>query len=161
MNEIISFYIGMVAGSFLLLAVLLIISALMCEKKKKKSVIFAWKVGMPVKKGGENNMPIDVSSTNEQKVPIGISPVTLTGNPAALDGPIVVTVVSGEATVEMVDDKNFFVVSGSNPGDTTFLVEGDADLGAGVEAIQDTIVYHVAGAKAVNLGLNAGAAVPK
>lgn len=106
-------------------------------------------------------MPSDVSSTNEQKVPFSINPTTLTGTPAQLDGPIVVTVVSGEGVVEMVDDRNFFVVSGSNPGDTTYLVEGDADLGDGVEKIQDTIVYHVSGARAANLGMSAGPAVPK
>jgi hypothetical protein len=131
------------------------------KKKKKKSVIFAWNVGMAVKKGGDKNMPLDVSSTNEQKIPIGVNPVTMTGNPASLDGPISVSIVSGEGTVEMIDDRNFFVVSGSNPGDTAYLVEGDADLGAGVETIQDMIVYHVEGAKATNLGMSAGAAVPK
>ena len=106
-------------------------------------------------------MPSDVSSTNEQKVPFSINPTTLTGAVAQLDGPIAVSIVSGEGTVEMIDDRNFFVVSGSNPGDTAYLVEGDADLGAGVETIQDMIVYHVEGAKATNLGMSAGAAVPK
>jgi hypothetical protein len=41
------------------------------------------------------------------------------------------------------------------------LVEADADLGAGIETISDTIKLVVAGAKASSLGLVAGAAVPK
>jgi len=41
------------------------------------------------------------------------------------------------------------------------LVDADADLGQGVEDVADTITLHVEGAKAVNLGLLAGPAVPK
>lgn len=104
---------------------------------------------------------IEIGCTNEEKVPVSISPVTLAGNPVALDGAIQVTVQSGDGSVEMVDSTSFFVVSGLNPGDTAFLVSGDADLGAGVETISDVILLHVAGAKASNLGMVAGPAVLK
>jgi hypothetical protein len=106
-------------------------------------------------------MSLEVSITNEQKIPISVKPVTLAGKPAQLDGPIAVSVVSGESTFQMVDDRSFFLISGDNPGDTTFLVEGDADLGEGTEEVQDTIILHVAGARAANLGMVAGDPVNK
>lgn len=124
-------------------------------------VHFNWKIGRPQLKKRREGIMIEIGCTNEEKVPVSISPVTLAGNPVALDGAIQVTVQSGDGSVEMVDSTSFFVVSGLNPGDTAFLVSGDADLGAGVETISDVILLHVAGAKASNLGMVAGPAVLK
>jgi len=106
---------------------------------------------------------LEVSCTNEEKVKIGLSPVTPGGKPVPLDGPIALSVQSGDGTAAQVDkDGNplpaneFYAVSGDNPGDTTILVSADADLGAGVETISDIVLLHVAGAKAQSLGLSAG-----
>lgn len=104
---------------------------------------------------------LDLSCTNEQKIKITVVPVTAAGSPAQLDGAVAVTVTAGEGSVQMVSDREFFVVSGINPGDTSFLVEGDADLGAGFVSVQDVIVLHVAGALAANLGMVAGSPEPK
>lgn len=103
-------------------------------------------------------MPLDVSITNEQKVTITANPVTATGKPAKLDGPLTVSVVSGDSTVTQDPSTPlaFTLVSSDNPGDTTFLVDGDADLGSGVEDVQDTVTLHVLGANAQNLGLVPG-----
>src|SRR5512134_3077816 len=107
-------------------------------------------------------MAIEVASTNEEKIPVTITPVTSTGKPAQLDEAPVWTVTSGEGTVAVAaDGLSAFLVSGDNPGDTTYLITADADLGEGVVEISDTITYHVNGALAKNLGLAAGAAVPK
>ena len=107
-------------------------------------------------------MAIEVQSTNEEKVPVTINPLSSAGKPAKIDGAPTWTVTSGDATVVVATDGlSAELVSGDNPGDSTFLVEADADLGEGVESIADTITYHVAGAKAINLGLTVGAAVPK
>jgi hypothetical protein len=106
-------------------------------------------------------MPLEVTCTNEQKVPIGISPVTEAGKPVLLDGPVVVTVISGDGSVEMIDESNFYVASGDALADSTFLVEGDADLGAGVISIADTIILHVEHANAKSLGMVVGVAVLK
>jgi hypothetical protein len=103
---------------------------------------------------------LDLICTNEEKILITVNPMTSAGKPARLDGPIVVT-ATGEGIVTMVDDLHFFVVSGDNPGDTSYLVEGDADLGAGVVSVQDVIVLHVQGAQAQSLGLVAGNPEPK
>ena len=104
---------------------------------------------------------LSLSCSNEEKIKVSVVPVTSAGNPAALDGPINVTVQSGDGTVEIVSDVSFFVVSGSTLGDSVFLVEADADLGDGVVTISDLITLSVEGALAVNLGLVAEAPVPK
>lgn len=107
-------------------------------------------------------MPIEVSISNEQKVPITVSPKTDTGKPAKLDGAPVWSVVSGDSTVvPAADGLSADLVSSDTPGDTVFLVDGDADLGSGVEDVQDTITLHVLGANAKNLGLAAGTPVAK
>lgn len=106
-------------------------------------------------------MPLEVTITNEQKVRLTAVPVTATGNPAPLDGPVSFSVISGDSTVNVLDNLTAELVSGVTPGDTTYLVEADADLGAGVETISDTVLMHVEGARAANLGLSLGVPEPK
>jgi len=96
---------------------------------------------------------IELSCTVEEKIKVTVNPVTPGGVPATLDGPIQASVQSGNGTVALVDEDSFFVISGDLPGDTTFLVSGDADLGAGVQTISDTVLLHAVEAKASNLGL--------
>ncbi len=103
-------------------------------------------------------MPLAVSITNEQKVTVTLKPVTNAGKPAKLDGAPAWTVVSGDSTVvAAADGLSASLVSSDTPGDTTYLVDGDADLGSGVESVQDTITLTVIGANAANLGLVASA----
>ena len=109
----------------------------------------------------ETRPMLELTITNEQKVKVRCVPVTATGNPAALDGPVNFTVESGTGTVEPVDDTSAYLVSGDGPGDTIYMVTADADLGSGVENIADTITLHVEGARAANLGLVADAAEAK
>lgn len=108
-------------------------------------------------------MPLDLTITNEQKIKITVTPTTASGVPATLDGPIRVSVASGDSTAVAVDGEPnaAYLVSAATPGDTTFVVEGDADLGAGEQLVQDVAVLHVAGALAANLGLTAGSPEPK
>ena len=100
---------------------------------------------------------LELNCTNEEKIKVTVNPVTRKGKPVPLDGPVSVVIQAGEGTVVMVDDASFRVVSGDNPGDTSYLVSADADIGSGVETISDVIILHVAGALAANLGLTAGA----
>jgi len=105
---------------------------------------------------------LELSCTNEEKVPVKITPITTTGRPSKIQSAsLVVTAQNGYGTVELIDDSSFYVVSGDDPGDTEYLVCGDADLGEGVTTISDIVLLRVAGASAANLGLSAGAAVPK
>ena len=106
-------------------------------------------------------MPLEITLTNEQKVRLTAIPVTAVGNPAPVDGPVVFSVIAGDSTITPIDDFSAFLVSSDTPGDTTYLVSADADLGGGVETIQDTVLMHVEGARAANLGLVLGAPEPK
>lgn len=108
-------------------------------------------------------MPLAIACTSEEKVPVTAVPVTKTGRPARLDGPLTVTVQSGTGTVVQspTNPLSFDVVSGDEPGDTVYVVKGDADLGAGVVELSDTVTLTVGGANASNIGLTAAAAVPK
>lgn len=106
---------------------------------------------------------IAASCTTEQKVPVTANPTTAAGQPASFDGALRVTVQSGDGTIEQdpATPLSFNAVAGSAPGDTTFLVEADVDLGAGVQLIQDTVVLTVTNPLAANFGLQVGAAIPK
>ena len=104
---------------------------------------------------------LELGCTNEEKIKITVNPVTATGKEAPIDGPITVSVQGGEGTYAIVDAKSFDVVSGDNPGDTSYLISADADIGEGVETIQDIVILHVAGAKAASFGMVAGAPEPK
>jgi hypothetical protein len=106
-------------------------------------------------------MPLELSITNEQKIAVHAKPVTAAGHEAPLDGPVTYSVESGTATLEPIDDTSAFLVSGDAPGDSIIMVSADADLGAGVELVQDTITLHVVGARAANLGLSADMPVQK
>lgn len=122
---------------------------------------FAYSVDRPVPKRRIRNM-LDVNCTNEEKVHVHVAPVTSTGRPSVLDGPIVVAVQSGEGTFAVDGDgKGFFAISADTPGDTVYVVSADADVGEGVETISDIVTLHVAGAKAANLGVTADAPVAK
>jgi hypothetical protein len=108
-------------------------------------------------------MPLNVACTNEQMVPITAAPTSQSGNPAPIDGALRVTVQSGDGSVvqDPATPLTFMAVSGAALGDTVFLVEADADMGAGSQTIQDLVTLSVTGAVAANFGFTAGAPVPK
>ena len=137
-------------------AVALSIGELKPSPDSKPKVHFEFGVG-PITQKERTQMPLALKISNEQKVTVTINPKTNAGKPATLDGAPTWTVVSGESTVVTADGGlSASLVSSDNPGDTTFLVEADADLGEGVETVQDTITLSVIGANAANLGLVAG-----
>jgi len=104
---------------------------------------------------------LELTCTTEEKIAITASPVTVGGAPAAIDGEVTVTVLSGEGTFEMTGPITFWVISSDIPGDTQFLVEADADLGEGIVKISDIVKLSVTGAMAANFGLVAEAPVLK
>lgn len=102
---------------------------------------------------------LQITSTNEEKVPVMLDPKTAAGNPAQVQN-VTFTVTEGDATVVVVDEMNFEVVSGAG-GLSKITVTADADLGEGVVELTDTIEYFVTAAQASSLGFNAGAPVLK
>jgi len=124
---------------------------------------FDFKVGLcKQKKNRKKTCMLELSITNEQKIPVTLSPKTATGKPASLDGAPTWEVITGNSTVvPSADGLSAELVSSDDPGDTDVLVKADADLGAGVVEISDIIRLSVVGALAANLGLTAGAPVAK
>ena len=108
-------------------------------------------------------MPLLLQITNEEKIRVTANPTTARGAPALLDGPLRVSVISGNGSFDQaaLAPNEVYLVSPDVPGDTTYLIEGDTDLGAGVQLIQDTVTLQVTGALAQNLGLFAGPPEPK
>ena len=104
-----------------------------------------------------------IACNNAQRVPVTAAPVTASGRPAQVDGAIRVTVQSGDGTflVDPLVPLGFKAVSGDAPGTTVYLVEADADLGAGETLIQDTVELTVTSETAAAFGLTSGAPEPK
>jgi hypothetical protein len=138
-------FLGMLAGASLAVVIWSFFLAY-----KHKGGRFRYRISAPKRK---EVVIVEKECTNEQKVRFVINPITNAGNPAALDGAIAIIQQSGDASYEMIDDRSFWLISGINPGDSAFLVSGDADLGVGVENISEVIILKVAGAKAANLGI--------
>ena len=99
--------------------------------------------------------------TSEQKVAITVSPVTAAGSPASLDGAVSFSILSGDCTLEPIDDKSVFVVSGLPDVDSVIGLSADADLGAGVVNITDTVTISVKHPMATSLGVSVGEPVNK
>lgn len=108
-------------------------------------------------------MPLAIACTNEEQIPVTAAPLTAAGHPAPVDGALRVTVLSGDGTVlqDPATPLVFRAVSGNSAGDTEYLVEADADLGAGVRTISDRVTLTVTSAEAASLGFTAGPAEPK
>lgn len=104
----------------------------------------------------------EATITNEQKIMFSLNPVTDAGHPASFDGSPRLSIVSGNGTFSLAEGGfSGELVSTETPGDTTYLLEADADLGDGVELIQETILIHTAGAKAKSFGFSFGTPQPK
>lgn len=103
-----------------------------------------------------------INITNEQQVPVTLTPKTDKGKPAKVDGIPTWTVQSGDSTVIVSEDGlSAELVSSDTPGDTVILVEADADLGEGVTPISESITLTVSSATATNLGLAVGTPIDK
>lgn len=112
--------------------------------------------------GPKENRMIEQTITTEQKVAVTLAPMTAAGNPAQVDGTPSWYVQSGDATIETADGGlSAFLVAGSLPGDSTILVQADADLGEGVVNIAETILLHVVHPQAAKLGASFGEPILK
>lgn len=114
----------------------------------------------------------DVACTNEEKIAVTVTPLTPGGQPAQIDGPLVITVQSGDGGFEQDSafPLVFKAVSGTavadplvpGSGETLYLVEGDANRDPNVKRmISDVVRLTVSSADAGSFGFSAGAAEPK
>jgi hypothetical protein len=99
-----------------------------------------------------------VTCDNASKITVIANPRTKAGKPASIDGALEVTVISGDGTVEQDPAKplEFKAVSGDSASVTSYDVAADADLGAGVVTIHETVELTVTSAVAADFGLSAG-----
>jgi hypothetical protein len=114
---------------------------------------FTWHVGPALAKE-RLSMDLTVTITDEQKIRVAaVAPKTAGGNPATLDGPVTFEVIAGDCTIEALDDTSCMITSGTAGVMSDVTARADADLGAGVVAIMDTIHVEVLSAMAADLGL--------
>lgn len=119
-------------------------------------------------------MPLDIVSTTEQKVSIYANPTTATGKPSAIEGQAVVTILTGGATAAQATQAEIdaetaagrlglsgYVISEDTAGVSTWKIDGDADLGAGVTTISDGGTYTYNSPQAANLGITGGTPIAK
>jgi hypothetical protein len=105
---------------------------------------------------------MNITSTNEQKVPITLAPTTESGNPAQVDGAPIWEVLSGDITVAPdTNGLSGFIVSGSTVGTAQAKITADVDMGQEVKTIEVIFDYNVTSPQAANLGVVVGTAVPK
>lgn len=106
---------------------------------------------------------LEFATTNEEQVRVTAAPTTAAGHPAPVDGPLRVIITSGSSTVvqDPATPNEILFVSSNTPGDTKGVIQADADLGAGVELIEEAFTYSVTSAKAAALGFSIGSPEPK
>lgn len=97
-----------------------------------------------------------ITMTNEEKRLVTVQPTTAAGNPAPVDGAASFSVTAGTCTITQVDPLSAYVVSGAEPGDSTVTMSVDADLGAGIVPVVDTMTVHVPSASAASLEVLVG-----
>jgi hypothetical protein len=102
-----------------------------------------------------------IQMSTEEKRLVMVQPLTAQGNPAQVDGAVQFSVTAGTCTIAPVDDTSAYVVSGDEPGDSTVQMACDADLGAGVVPVLDTMLVHVVSASAASLDVTVGDPEPK
>lgn len=96
--------------------------------------------------------------TTAQEVDFTLTPTTVSGKPAKVDGAPTYTVSSGSVTLRTAPDGlSTVIVSGDVEEAYTVDVSADADVGAGVETISMQITGNVLGEKAAQLGGTFGA----
>lgn len=117
-------------------------------------------LGEVPKKGISTMFTIDGSTENNHR--IKIVPTTASGKAASIEaGSLTVEVISGGGGFTKEDDSTVLLLSEDVDGATTYSVKGDADLGAGVQEISDTVVYNYKHPLAANLGITDDGEIPK
>jgi hypothetical protein len=101
-------------------------------------------------------MAADITMSTEEKRLVTVQPKTAGGQDAPVDGAATFAVRSGTCTVVAMDALSAYVVSGDTPGDSVIDMSVDADLGAGVVPVLDTMLVHVTSATAASLEVLVG-----
>jgi hypothetical protein len=108
-------------------------------------------------------MAKETSCNYTQKVPADIQPIiTATGEAVDIEaGTLKLEILSGDGAFNVIDDKHIELISGNDVGDTSYKMTGDADLGEGVQLIEEILILHVVHPTADAFGVSFGTPVPK
>jgi len=118
---------------------------------------FDYRIGLVQTKTKGNNMPLTIQLENTQQIKVLLTPKNLKGKPAKVQGAPVWEVESGDSTLVAADDGlSALLVTSDTAGDTVYAVKADADLGEGIETIEDRITLTVSEPKASTLGFTLG-----
>jgi len=118
---------------------------------------FDYRIGLVQTKTKGNNMPLTIQLENTQQIRVLLTPKNLKGKPAKVQGAPVWEVESGDSTLVAADDGlSAMLVTSDTAGDTVYVVKADADLGEGVETIEDRITLTVSEPRASTLGFTLG-----
>jgi len=127
-------------------------------KRKKKGNHFHFGIELKPK---EAHSMLQVAGKTDQYLRVKIAPKTGAGHPAPVDGTPVWAIVSGNGSVQNVSADGLTaeiwspdtVTDPSGADVTVASVTADADVGAGVQEISDTVEFTVTNAIAESLGL--------
>jgi hypothetical protein len=122
---------------------------------------FNFHAAKPIPK--RRNTMFNVQCTTEEKALVTLAPTTEAGVAVQPVNGVNITVVSGDATFEVVDNSSFFLIAGSLIGDTQFAVsaEFDPDGDGLTEALADTITLTVGQAQVKSFGFQVAEPVLK
>jgi hypothetical protein len=116
--------------------------------------VLRWCVG-PFRVQQGMTMPIEVRMNWEQEFDLGITPKTLGGADAPVDGPALWEVSAPGCTATSTSDLTCLVqgVRDAQPGDVVVTCTVDADLGEGTVHLVDTCIVHLESPMAGSLGM--------
>lgn len=99
---------------------------------------------------------LNFAGGTDEQLRLTIKPVTGGGKPATIEpNSLKGTVQSGEGAVEVVNASELiFRPVDDVAGDTIILIEGDADVGEGVETISELVTYTASSPRAKLLGVS-------
>ncbi len=112
-----------------------------------------FKFDLPQDKAKLNTM-ITKTLTNVQKQRVILNITSQSGHAARLDGAPTWEVEEGDATIEPAEDGlSCFLISEDRAGTSRIRVHADADLGPGIETIEEVIELVTVEERATSLGL--------
>ena len=122
-------------------------------------------------------MPTEVTYSSEEKMAFRFQPLTHAGQPAPIDGTVSFVIVAGDGVTMPIDPvdpvlppgfltdyppaESCWLVPGPTLGDLLMKGSCDADLGAGMQLVEDTVVAHIVSPTADHLTVTHSPAMPQ
>ena len=92
---------------------------------------------------------MEFTCTTEQRVQIGLAPMTATQETAAMDRPPEISVGTGDGTFRRVDERSYWLIPGELEGDTEYEILA---MSKG-RIVREIVTLHVVNPSAATLGV--------